>query len=430
MLDNNPIKIYIKSKYPRVFKVIKYPKEKLVILWHNIEYLLYRFYIVYRVPVILKKKKIRVLFVLAELASWKTELLYLKMLKHPKFEPVIGITTNTIEAPGSKPILEKYIMEKEYDYVDLDLSPKSIDKIHPDFILYYKPYDGSYPPEQVFWRHIRVIPLGIAYAFNITDLKQHFKQPLYYWPYIYFAENEFTKQSFKKAIGFKSYNIRVTGTPMEDELLLPKENFEDQWKDRTGRKRIIYAPHHSFDGTNGKGLELATFLVNGEFMLEMAKKYSDKVTFAFKPHPNLRKKLNNIWGKERTDAYYHEWESLEYAQVDYGDYMGLFKYSDAIIHDCGSFTIEYLFMQKPSMYMVNSSENRVKAELNNFGKKAFDCYEHGLTHEQIEVFINGVVKGKDKLRNERQEFFNKYLKPPYGRTACENIIRSILGEKL
>jgi CDP-glycerol glycerophosphotransferase (TagB/SpsB family) len=352
------------------------------------------------------------------------------MRKHPRFNPILGITTNTIEAPGSKPILEKYIKEKKYDYIDLDLSPQSIDKIHPDLILYYKPYDGSYLEEQVFWKHKHVIPLGIPYAFNTTCLKQHFTQPLYYWSYIYFAENEFTKQSFKNAIGFKSYNIRVTGTPMEDELLLPKENFEDQWKDRTGRKRIIYAPHHSFDGTNGKGLELATFLVNGEFMLEMAKKYSNRVTFAFKPHPNLRKKLNNIWGKERTDAYYHEWESLEYAQVDYGDYMGLFKYSDAIIHDCGSFTIEYLFMQKPSMYMVNGSEDRVKAELNDFGKKAFECYEHGLTHEQIEAFINEVINGEDKLKNKRQEFFDKYLKPPYGRTACENIIRSILGEKL
>jgi hypothetical protein len=87
-------------------------------------------------------------------------------------------------------------------------------------------------------------------------------------------------------------------------------------------------------------------------------------------------------------------------------------------------------MNKPAMYMINGSENRVRAEFNEFGKQCFDCYEHGLTYEQIEGFINEVIEGKDKLKDKRHKFHDKYLKPPYGRTACENIIRSILGEKL
>jgi CDP-glycerol glycerophosphotransferase (TagB/SpsB family) len=238
------------------------------------------------------------------------------------------------------------------------------------------------------------------------------------------------KSYFKKAIGFKAFNIRATGTPMEDHLLMSKENFNDPWKDRIGKKRIIYAPHHSFKGSNGNGVELATFLENGEFLLEMAKKYKEKVTFAFKPHPNLRKKLAKVWGKEKVDSYYHEWESLDYAQVDYGEYVSLFKYSDAIIHDSSSFMIEYLFMNKPSMYLILDSVDFVKRELNDFAQKSFDCYEHGVTHEQIEAFINEVINGEDKMKDKRQVFYDNYLKPPYGRTACENILRSILGEKL
>ena len=423
-------KEYIRNNYPSLFNIMKTIKTSWIDFLNEIHYFIYRGYIAYQVPRIRKKNKIKVLFVLAELSSWKTEMFYLALLKHDRFEPILGVTDNTVEAPGSKPILMQYLKEKGYDFIDLDKDDKSINKIDPDFIIYYKPYDGSYQPAHVFKKHAKAIPIGFPYGIPTIGLKQHFQCPLYYYAYRYYVENELIKESYKENLGYKAHNVRAYGTPIVDLLLLDKSKTPDPWKDQTGKKRIIYAPHHSFNGTNGKGIELATFLVNGDFMLEMAKKYKDKVTFAFKPHPNLRKKLNSIWGKERTDAYYHEWESLDYAQVEYGEYIGLFKYSDAIIHDCGSFTAEYLFMNKPAMYMINGSENRVRAEFNEFGKQCFDCYEHGLTYEQIEGFINEVIEGKDKLKDKRHKFHDKYLKPPYGRTACENIIRSILGEKL
>lgn len=424
------LKEYLRRQCPRLFCILKKVKSKFLGLLRKIHYFIYWGYIYLRVPIIRRKNRIKVLFVLAELASWKTELLYLAMLKHPRFTPVLGVSDNTVEAPGSKPILMNYLRGKGYNFVDLDKDDKSINRINPDFIIYYKPYDASYQPAQIFKKHAKAVPIGFCYAILLAAQKQHYTNFLYYYAFEFFVENELIKKAFHKNLGYMAHNVKALGTPIADLLLSDKGYFEDPWKDKTGKKRIIYAPHHSFDGTNGKGLELTTFLVNGEFLLEMAKKYKDKVTFAFKPHPNLRKKLAKIWGKERTDAYYQEWESLDYAQVDYGDYMGLFKYSDSIIHDCGSFTAEYLYMNKPSMYLINGTEDRVKAEFNEFGQRCFDCYEHGVTHEQIEKFINDVINGKDKLKEKRQIFFDEYLKPPYGRSACENIIRSILGEKL
>lgn len=424
------IKEYIKHHHIFLYRLCKFVKVTVNNFLRDIHYFIYWVYIYCRVPIIRRKDKIKVLFVLAELASWKTELLYLAMLKHSRFNPILGVTDNTVEAPGSKPILMDYLKKKSYDFIDLDKDEKSINKINPDFIIYYKPYNDSYQPAHIFKKHAKSIPIGMGYAFFVASQKQHYVNPLYYYAYQFYVENEMIKRAFRKNLSYKAHNVKVLGTPISDLLLLDETNFEDPWKDKSGKKRIIYAPHHSFDGTNGKGLELATFLVNGEFMLEMAKKYKDKVTFAFKPHPNLRKKLEKIWGKVRTDTYYREWESLECAQVDYGEYIGLFKYSDAIIHDCGSFTAEYLFMNKPAMYLINGTGDRVKAEFNEFGQRCFDCYEHGVTHEQIEVFVNEVITGKDKMKDKRQEFYDNYLKPPYGRTACENILRSILGEKL
>lgn len=423
-------KEYIRHRYPQMFACLKKYKARVRHFFNDLDYLRYRGYICYRVPIIRRKKEIKVLFVLAELASWKTELLYLAMLRHPRFVPLLGVSDNTVEAPGSKPILMAYLKEKGYEFTDLDEDDYSINKINPDFIIYYKPYAASYQPPHAFHLHRKAVPIGFCYTILIPSQRQHYMCPLYYYAFQYFVENELIKKSFVKHLGYKAHNIKALGTPIVDLLLMDKSDFTDQWKDRQGRRRIIYAPHHSFDGTNGKGVEVATFLVNGEFMLEMARKYKDKVTFAFKPHPNLRKKLEKIWGVERTDAYYQEWESLDYAQVNYGDYMGLFKYSDAIIHDSCSFTTEYMFMNKPAMYLINGSEERVKEEFNEFGQLCFDCYEHGVTHEQIERFINEVINGEDKKKEARQHLYDRYLKPPYGHTACENIIHSILGEKI
>ena len=46
-----------------------------------------------------KKDKIKVLFVLTELGPWKTEILYLTMLKHPRFEPIIGVALGIVDYP-------------------------------------------------------------------------------------------------------------------------------------------------------------------------------------------------------------------------------------------------------------------------------------------------------------------------------------------
>ena len=212
---------------------------------------------------------------------------------------------------------------------------------------------------------------------------------------------------------------------MQDVLLLPKSVFSDPWNDKTGKKRIIYAPHHSIKGTNGTGIEFSTFLEYGESILELAKKYKERVTMAFKPHPNLYMKLVDIWGQQKTDGYYEEWQSLDNTQVEDGEYMGLFKYSDAIIHDCASFIVEYMYMDKPAMYLVSES-NRIE-DMFDFVQKAYMNYEHGRSLRDIDNFIVNVIYGIDKKRDERHAYIQSNLRTPNGKSACENIIDAIIG---
>ena len=74
---------------------------------------------------------------------------------------------------------------------------------------------------------------------------------------------------------------------------------------------------------------------------------------AFKPHPILKPKLykHALWGKERTDAYYHCWETMENTQLEMSDYIDLFMTSDAMIFDSVSFMTEYLYTKKPALFL-------------------------------------------------------------------------------
>lgn len=394
-----------------------------------INYNLYWAYINYRVPRIQKKQEIKVLFVLAELSTWKTELLYLEMLKHPRFSPILGITTSQ-EAPGSKVLLEGYLKSKNFKYEDLDIAKDSISKINADFVFYYKPYDLSYPRQHVFTKHLKSIPLSIDYGFTYTSDKYYYYRKIFVASFLYFAENNIVKQKKIELLGKKAKNVVVTGVPMQDILLQPKEAFNDPWKDNTSKKRIIYSPHHSIPGTNPGGIEYSTFLSYGEYMLELAQKYKEQITLAFKPHPNLYKKLLAIWGEQRTLQYYKAWEDLENAQVERGDYVDLFKYSDAIINDSCSFVVEYLFVDRPSMFLLDRDPKPILDDLSEFGQMAFKCYDYGSSKELIEQFIVNVINGTDKHKEERHEFRDKYLLPPNNKTACQNIIEAILYSKI
>ena len=161
-------------------------------------------------------------------------------------------------------------------------------------------------------------------------------------------------------------------------------------------------------------------------MWHIAKKYENQVQIVFKPHPLLRQALYRLngWGKERTDANYNKWaKGTNTAFID-GDYVDLFKSSDAIINDSGSFTIEYLYVRKPCLYLNNYDR---QTDANTVTLQAFDCWYKAATEEEIENFVKNVVLGgEDPLEEKRHAFYKEVLLPPNGKTVAENIINEII----
>lgn len=406
-------------------RIVNHLRWLLLLYFYRYFSYVYHLYIFIRIKQIRRKEKIKVLFVVAELASWKTENLYVAMSNNNRFECIIGICQSR-EVPGSKNILLSYVKEKGYNYIDLDRSDVTVGKIKADLAFYYKPYDGSYPQGIYFKDNLRTIPCHIDYAFTtMRNPKIVYHEICRYSLFVY-AENILVRDALYHMYGKRNISVRVTGVPMQDRLCRSKEDYSDTWKNSDERKRIIYAPHHSMKGFNGNGVEYATFLEYGEFMLDLARKYSDKVYFAFKPHPTLYPKLLKVWGKDKTDNYYKQWQAMENSQYSPGEYMGLFMYSDAMIHDCGSFQVEYLYTKNPVLYLVSEGHNT--EDQNEFGRMAFDMHYKAYSTADIENFILNVINGVDERKEERLSFYNNYLLPPNGKTACDNIIDTILNK--
>lgn len=376
-----------------------------------------------RVRKIRGKDKINVLFFLTSLGSWKTESLFRMMLTHPRFTPKILILKG-VYFEDSRNLLRQYCDKYGYPYDEIDETKENLQqKFHPDIIIYQKPYAGEYAENLEFKYNLKSLFIYIPYGMRNTTESWQWDTPLLKHCWQIYYENKSIYDEYRMLSKANKRSGRLTGTPVMDDLLIPRNKLIDPWiLTVPSKKRIIYAPHHSFDPDNQ--FDTGTFLLIGEQMLELAKSVSDRVQWAFKPHPVLRKKMETYWSKEKIDRYFNEWDKL--GQVVEGGYMELFKFSDAMIHDCGSFILEYHATGNPVLY-IDKPGSRMNATWNSTAREAMNLHYHASSIDQIRDFIENVIAGVDIRKDERQGFLNNHFTPPFNQSACQNIIDCILN---
>lgn len=387
----------------------------------------YHLGLAFRMMLIRKRKIIRFLFVLQELSQWKTEMLYKAMLNHPRFEPLIGIVP-CMENPGAEQKVVDYCKEHDYRFVLLSPSKTISQQLDVDIIAHQKPYSDCIHPLHQINANKRIPTVYIPYFLSTITESWLVNPRVCLLAWRQFIDTENCQKEWAKVNRLHGINYSVTGLPFMDELMLPKTEWQDVWPNQDKRKRIIYAPHHTIGDFHMDGIAYSTFLEYYDYMLELRNRYKEQVYFIFKPHPRLYPNLLALWGRQKTEEYYRSWDYPGYSQIEMNDdYLALFKYSDALIHDCGSFTIEYLYMDNPVMFLTLDEHHA--DNLNATAKKAYSLHYKGRSRVDIEEFVSSVINGKDPLMEERAAFKKEFLTTSNGKSACANIINVILGKK-
>ena len=379
-----------------------------------------------------QKKIITVVFMVIDLPCWKCDSIYQLMRNHPRFFPIIWIVPelqikDADEQLRKREEVIKHFQMHQYTCEENCTLEQLRAKHNPDIIFLSKPYDGT-----TLWNindFDEELVCYIPYGFGFHSAKN---EGLLYGGENMVWRNFYTTNSIRKiaqdCMANGGANVSVVGAPMADTYLFDLYTVDSKivWKEAPSHyKRVIWAPHWSIGSVSW--FNVSTFLEVAEGMRKLAEKYKDSIQFAFKPHPLLRDTLYNHpeWGKKRTDSYYNFWANTYNTQLETGAYSELFKQSDAMIHDCGSFISEYLLLNKPCMHLMKDGA------FNNFNEltlQALNCYCRGKHIDDIDTFLQGLLQNtRDVMAKSRKQYREKHLVPPHGKSCAENVIDHILN---
>lgn len=383
-------------------------------------------------------EKLDVAFFLTIPGMWKSDYLFKAMQDDPRFHPYVVIYPYSVFKGFSRQEVEttlertrKFIADKGFEYVIPVKNPhKDITRpcnwddigktLHPDIVVFTTPYKDI-PPQYFIYNFRDTLTCYVPYVFLSLKL-YHISYDLIFHNIVgmYFIETKthmHQAQTYARNHGDNTFLTGYAGT----EAFVRKDYVpHDVWKPQPGKKRVIYAPHHSISGEPS----FSTFLIFADDMLRLAQKHADTIQFVFKPHQLLKFKLERHWGKERTEAYYRRWQEMSNTQLEESSYVDFFLTSDAMIHDCGSFTSEYLFTRKPALYLVKT--DRPEDNFCEFGVMSFRHHYHGSRVEDIEHFLcDVVVKGNDPMQTARQQFYEQYLVSSDHKMPSQQIINTI-----
>lgn len=376
------------------------------------------------------KEVVEVAFFLSIPGMWKADYLFRRMEHDPRFHPYIVLIPYSVfknfnkeESWKTLRRTERFVQERGFEYIiPYDENRKRWRNIkkkeNPDIVFYTLPYKDMERKYFVYNFRDR-LTCYIPYAFTSMNVYKANYDIISINSYgCVFAETEMHRGFARKYSHSGGSNFEVVGCPGCEVYQIPDYRPQNVWKvQQQPKKKVIWAPHHSINDV----FSISTFLDNCDLMVQLAQEYVDRIQFAFKPHPTLKFKLQKLWGVERTERYYRLWDQMPNAQLEESGYVDLFYGSDAMMHDSGGFTTEYLYMQKPVMYLVKNDSPR--QQFNEFGALAFDQHYVGRDEGDVRRFLDEVVlRGIDPMMDSRQRFYETYLISPDGLLPSQRIM--------
>lgn len=381
------------------------------------------------------KARLRVVFLAIHHSIWKVDSVFNRMLANPLFDPVILVCP--FISYGDERMWEDmrqccdFFEEKGYPFISAYNGSESrwmrLEELEPDIVFFTNPHNLTRRDyyQDAYLNYLSCyVPYHhevCRYGGDAAQYNQDFHNAL--WKI--FAPHEYSMKTYVNVAVAKGQNVVVSGYPAMEALIEKKAEgrYLNVWKSKDDRCRIIWAPHHTIVDTF---LPYSNFLRYAQAFRDFSEAMKEKVVWSFKPHPLLKAKLyrHACWGREKTDAYYDFWKNESHTQLDEGEYTDLFLSSDAMIHDSGSFLAEFLYVEKPVMYLL--AENNQGEYYSEFGTAALKGCEIGYCFEDVVAFVKSLIISDKEILQAHKDFLTKEIKPYFaGEMPSERIVSEI-----
>lgn len=325
-------------------------------------------------------------------SCYAIEELFSRMQKSEKWDPKIVIIPDVFRGEEHKREAyehTKEFFEKKYgEDIIIDGWNSCTNEFYDlvdnfDMVYFANPYDTMvHKYHSIEYASTKnVLPFYVSYGYDIctATTQGRFKNIALNVVWKCFTDTTLSYADFKKYMINKGRNVSLVGYSKMDSL-------NNCTLKKHSRKKILISPHHTI---KMKELPLSNFLTYYKLILELPKMFAN-IDFVFRPHPLLFTNLVNQagWTSKDVNDYL---EALEESGVEYsygGDYFELFSDCDAIINDCGSYTVEWLYTGKPGCFVYNPS---LKPELlTNLMNQCIEQYTIARSETDIINFIKSI----------------------------------------
>lgn len=353
-------------------------------------------------------EKIRVLFIVSEIAKWKEQSIYELMERSGEFEPIVGLSAWNKQSGLTPAELDAVHTRAEAFFdrmgcrhvrtITIENGAKvfhDLSEFKPDIVFYTEQWTPCSKQDPATVSHFALTCFLPYYVPDFGIMRIDCHQPVERFSTFYFCLGKSWAKSYRRNMWLTSHCAQyvVTGHPALDEFnrqsdRRPKENY------------VIYAPHFSFPHpTQDDFYTIGTFDWNGLPILEYAEQHPE-IKWVFKPHPILFGMLSKtgLMSQDEVSAYYARWAKIAVTSFD-ADYQDLFLESRVMITDSGSFLPEYGSTGRPVIRLICAQNKHVPPRA---AKDVYDTYYNVRNLDEMYAALKLVIEdGQDPNREQR-----------------------------
>ncbi len=327
-------------------------------------------------------KPIKVVFLGLYFESWDAlDEIYQKMVKDPRFEPVV------VSMPRKLTGQLAYAQEdKSHDFFESRGIPhvrlntggsgsqnqdglKVLKDLAPDYVFVNYPWQRNYQPAVRFDQLADFTRLAYVPYFSLVMVDEPddepgggqagslvathiYKQRLHQLASLIFTQDKNVLEAYGQTERGNSY-VHFLGSPKIDALRKDALEGKASWPIKGSGYRVVWAPHHSY---SPHWLNFGVFARIKDQMLDFAKQNPD-IQIVLRPHPFLWGTLTDrkVVSEQELSTWRSAWDELDNTSVDEdGSYAELFLATDVLVTDGISFLGEYpLIAGKPTVFFEN-----------------------------------------------------------------------------